>query len=98
MTVLGPMAVGTNDDLAIIRRALILRDNLERKAGQLVVDKRMNVDDAVLTFLLDADYIYGARSMEAIIDMSQLAGKNLFRLADLPPVEQLDLHVKRAQD
>src|ERR1035438_7172678 len=43
--------------------------------------------------LLTRIYKHGARSMESIIAMSQLAGKTRFERSSLPTETQLDLHV-----
>jgi hypothetical protein len=43
--------------------------------------------------LLSANYQHGARSMEAVLDMCRIAGKPTFGLADLPPDEQLEVHI-----
>jgi hypothetical protein len=86
------------DPYYIIRRAIILRSNLERFSSQLLQqegDKRIaNIDKGVLrAFLLVKEYRHGARSIEAIIAMSQLAGKTCFERSCLPSETQLNLHV-----
>jgi len=42
-----------------------------------LVDDTLNIDDRVLKTLLDDNvkYRHGARSIEAVLDMSRLAGK-----------------------
>jgi len=86
------------DPYYIIRRAIILRSDFERFAPQIFRNegqKRIvNIDPGVLrTFLLTKEYRHGARSIEAIIAMSQLAGKTRFERSCLPSEAQLDLHV-----
>jgi hypothetical protein len=98
INVLVPTAAGKSDTLAVIRRALILRDNIQKKARNLLVDNCANIDKKVLDFLLEAKYRHGARSIEAVLDMSRLAGKAAFSWADLPPRDQLNLHVDLGDD
>ena len=86
------------DPYYIIRRAILLRSILERNAPQLfrnVAGKRIaNIDQGVLrAFLLTREYKHGARSMEAIVATSQLAGKTVFERSSLPSESQLNLHV-----
>jgi len=52
------------------------------------------IDSGVLrAMLLTRTYRYGARSMESVIAMSQLAGKTRFERSSLPTEAQLDSHV-----
>jgi hypothetical protein len=86
------------DPYYVIRRAIILRSNLERFSPQLLKHeggkKIANIDEGVLrAFLLAKKYRHGARSMAAIIAMSQLAGKTCFERSCLPSETQLSLHV-----
>jgi hypothetical protein len=86
------------DPYYVIRRAIILRSNLERFASQLLKSeggKRIaSIDEGVLrAFLLVKKYQHGARSIAAIIAMSQLAGKACFERSCLPSETQLSLHV-----
>ena len=86
------------DPFHIIRRAILLRSILERNTPQLLHNdggKRIvNMDQGLLrAFLLAKEYKHGARSMEAIIMMSQLAGKTSFERSSLPSEAQLNLHV-----
>jgi hypothetical protein len=88
----------TKDPYYIIRRAIILRSIFERNAPQLQHNedgkKILNIDQGVLrAFLLTKEYKHGARSMEAIVAMSQLAGKTSFERSSLPSETQLNLHV-----
>jgi len=103
LNILGPNRQENTQGLAkdayyIIRRAIILRSIFERFAPQLLHqegNKRMvNIDQGVLrAFLLTKEYRHGARSMEAIVAMSQLAGKTSFERSSLPSETQLNLHV-----
>lgn len=90
---------GQNTDIFyIIRRAIILRGMFERKAKQIISyeegEGTVNIDEGLLHAFLSIDeYKHGARSMEAVIAMSQLSGKNNFQRSSLPTESQLDLHV-----
>jgi RyR domain len=86
------------DRFYVIRRAILLRALLQGKAPQLVRtvegEEILNLDSGVLRAFLEAPrYQHGARSMEAIIDMSQLSGNRSFLRSCLPSAAQLDLHV-----
>ncbi|GGT54602.1 hypothetical protein GCM10010271_68090 [Streptomyces kurssanovii] len=83
----------------IIRRAILIRSILERKAEHLFYPssghrKVVNVDPGILrALLLIPDYKHGTRSIEAIVDMSTLAGMRAFERSSLPSQDQLHLHV-----
>jgi hypothetical protein len=87
------------DPYFIVRRALLLHSLLRRKAPHLFKkdnDGRLKacISSGVLRgFLAIPSYKHGARSMEAVIDMSQLAGQASFAASCLPTQTQLDLHV-----
>ncbi len=90
---LGPNRTAPGDDAVMLRRALLLRSMLLRKAPQVAEGKgaaaRLNLDPGLLrAFLTIGEYKHGARSMEALIDMSALSGKS-----SLPAPHLLQLHV-----
>jgi hypothetical protein len=95
LNVLGPNQQGEQDEGFIIRRALLLRSLLNKKAGQLFDQQNvLRIDEGVLHAFLFIDlYRHGARSMECIIDMSSLSGKRMFERSCLSASHQLDLHV-----
>jgi len=94
MDVLGPNPAGPQDAGVMLRRALLLHALLRQSAPQLFRDGRLNIDDGVLNaFLRVTAFRHGARSMEAIIDMSALGGKAGYERASLPAPRQLALHV-----
>jgi hypothetical protein len=71
---------------------------MEKSAPQLVQNggthKIVAIDPEVLrAFLNIRRYKHGARSIEAILKMSQLSGKTIFKRSSLPSETQLDLHV-----
>ena len=95
VNILGVNRAGPDDASFIIRRALLLRSLLQRKAPKIVDDQGTAcIDSGVLrAFLRVPAYKHGVRSMEAIIDMSSLAGRKRFTQAALPPSKQLEMHV-----
>ena len=71
---------------------------LRRKAPQLIRrhdgQEVLSLDPGVLQAFLEVPrYRHGARSMEAIIEMSQLTGSSSYQRSCLPSEAQLDLHV-----
>lgn len=95
VNILGPNPRSEDEVLFLIRRAMLLRSQLERKAKHLIDGGgRAQIDEGVLrAFLKVPAYKHGARSLEAIIEMSMLEGRRSFEQASLPPAEQLELHV-----
>jgi hypothetical protein len=85
-----------------LRRAILLESMLRRKAPQLVHVRAgkqvVDIDSGVLQAFLDVPrYRHGARSMEAVIDMSRLSGLGSYQRSSLPSEAQLDLHVDGAR-
>jgi hypothetical protein len=95
VNIMGVDRTGPNDSFFIIRRALLLRSLLNKKVPQIFDDdEAVRIDSGVLrAFLRVPTYKHGVRSMEAIIDMSTLAGRRQFTQAALPPSKQLEMHV-----
>jgi hypothetical protein len=99
MNVTGPNQQDPGDVAAPLRRALVLRSLMAGRAPQMLTPVRdgepvLQIDDGVLrAFLQVGEYIHGARSMEAIVQMSSLAGKPRFERASLPARQQLLAHV-----
>ena len=98
----GPDQVDETDRMYPIRRAILLRSLLRKHAKHLyrqVPDKKLEdldlrIDEGVLRALLMVPrYRHGARSMEAVLLMSRLAGREEFERAALPPQSQLAMHV-----
>ncbi|MFH9006591.1 hypothetical protein ACH4E5_25575 [Streptomyces afghaniensis] len=76
-----------------VYRALLLNNFLERvkirkDEGHLCIE-----EDVLDAFLTIDEYRHGARSMEAIVDMSTLHQGGRFGRSSLPPETQLNLHV-----
>lgn len=94
VNVLGPNPRGSDDPYYVIRRAILLRSVLQRAAPQLAAEDGLRIDTGVLrAFLETTEYRHGARSLEAVIGMSRLAGASGYERSSLPPEPQLDLHV-----
>jgi len=96
--VTGPNPQDANDVAWPLRRALLLRSLVARRAPQIMTPgpsgPRLDIDEGVLrAFLLIGEYVHGARSMAAIVRMSALSGKPRFERASLPARQQLGLHV-----
>jgi hypothetical protein len=83
-----------DDRLYMIRRAVALRGLLERGAAQLLDPAgRIRIDAGVLRALIKIPrYRHGMRSLESLVDMSMLAGRDAFEQSALPPAPQLELH------
>jgi hypothetical protein len=94
LNIYGPNRLSQADSAYPLRRAFLLRSLLVQKAPQTVRDGRLSIDEGVLRAFLETErFIHGARSIEAIIDQSALAGKARFGRSSLPPADQLALHV-----
>ena len=72
-----------------VRRALLMRVMLGYDKN-----KKLDIDSGLLTALLEIDeYKHGARSLETILTLSKREDSNHLRRSDLPPREQMSLHV-----
>jgi hypothetical protein len=82
-------------DTNLLRRALVLRSNIEKSHKTLIdAEKKVRIDSGVLhAFLQAPSYYHGARSIEAILEMSHLGERTHFDPSLLPPQHQLNLHV-----
>lgn len=94
VNIMGPNPMSAGDKLFMVRRAVLLRSILSRKARHVFDGKELRIDKGVLlAYLRVPVFKHGVRSMEAIIDMSMLAGRRAFESAALPTATQLSLHV-----
>ncbi|QDU39625.1 RyR domain protein [Maioricimonas rarisocia] len=102
LNVLGPnpqaTTAGAADPYYVVRRAILLRSLLERSVPHLFWPqggvRRLQIDRGVLRALLQISrYKHGVRSINAILSMSELAGRQGFQRSSLPAETQLDLHV-----
>ena len=88
--------LANRDPSFLIRRAIILRAALERTAKELIdpQSKIASVSAGVVrAFLLTRRFHHGARSLESVVTMSSLAQTRHFAVSDLPPADQLLLHL-----
>ena len=90
------------DPLYKIRRAVLLRNILKRKMPFVYHEstRKIAISRKVLRALLNIpEYKYGARSMEAVIDMCVAIShdSSVFTRAMLPPPGQLDMHIDSAK-
>jgi hypothetical protein len=98
VNVMGPNRQNADDVAWPLRRALLLRSLVAQRAPQMMLPgtdgPRLDIDEGVLrAFLLIGEYIHGARSLEAILEMSSLSGKPRFERSSLPARQQLAVHV-----
>lgn len=98
MDIIGLNPTSEKDDFYLIRRAILLRPFLFDKARHLFEEEKMEgvlrIDPNVLRALLKVpEYKHGVRSMDAVLEMSMLAGRHSFEQSALPPKSQLNLHV-----
>jgi hypothetical protein len=91
INVLGPNPQNSEDKNFILRRALLLRSLCERrlKFNENEAPVSPNIIHAMLNV---PQYKNGARSMEAILDMSRIEGSS-WEPVSLPSHSQLSLHV-----
>ena len=81
------------DRAYMLRRALLVRSILERDT-EIDLSSHNAVDEGVVcAFLRVPSYYHGARSLEAVVQMSALAGRARFERSSLPEAHQLGLHV-----
>lgn len=84
--------VDDNDPVDIcypVRRALLMRVMLKYFGNE-----KLDIDRGLLTAFIEIDrYKHGARSLETILLLSKCVGANYLRRSDLPPREQMSLHV-----
>ena len=94
----------TNDDVCWpIRRAIVFRYGLSNRARALFREtgkyRELAIDEGVLhAFLTTPHFVHGARSIEAILEMCQLARQRRFTSSSLPTPEQLNEHVADVTD
>ncbi len=88
--------VPEHDVAHVIRRAILLRSVIQRRCPHLIdpTTGRASVSSSVArAFLRVRRFHHGARSLEAIVNMSCLADRDFFGVAELPSPRLLQLHV-----
>lgn len=93
----GPNRATPNADVAyLIRRAVLLRSIIERSFPYLIdeITRVASISTSIIKgFLRVEKYLHGARSLEAVVNMSSLAQAQYFGPAQLPSESLLRLHV-----
>lgn len=79
----------------LIRRAIILRRELEKRNPQLFdEEKDLRIDPGVLRAFLDIkEYYHGSRSIEQLVAMSNFEDRDQLNPSCLPSASQLRVHV-----
>jgi hypothetical protein len=83
-------------DTRMLSRAMILRRALAKRSKRLFDEgESLRIDPRVLAAFLNVwEFRHGARSIEAIVEMSQLQDHQQFAPSMLPPPMQMRLHVE----
>jgi hypothetical protein len=95
INVMGPNQRDEHDNNYVLRRAILLRSLCERNPRLKIKSVSVAASispDIIRAMLLVPIYKHGARSMEAIIDMSSIDG-SVWKPVSLPFYSQLSLHV-----
>jgi hypothetical protein len=93
--ILGLNRTNEEDETYIIRRAIQLRSLIEANAPKLIKENSAQMSCSLLNALINVpEYMHGARSMQAIVEMSMLFEKESWEEADLPSKDQLQIHIK----
>jgi len=84
------------NDPYMIRRAFLLHSLLNKYERDLTKGSLFQIDSEVLDFFLcgNTRFRHGARSMEALIDLSALTGRSSFDVSSLPPSHLREMHVE----
>lgn len=88
------------DSVLMFRRAVLLRSLLEDRLEEIIDGntKRARIDLGVVrAFLRVKRYEHGARSMQAIIEMTRISHRGYFLKSSLPSAAQLNMHVNAAE-
>ena len=96
LNIKGPNPVSDEDRSHIIRRAMLLREQIIRKTSGIYDGESglVNISRGMLSALLAvSEYRHGSRSLEFILDMSRLTEVSRFTPSCLPVDEQLDIHL-----
>lgn len=84
--------VNTNSELYIIKRAMIL-SNMLNKINRKNERNISLSEDVLRAFMYTREFKHGARSMEAILEMSYIPLNDKLEMDDMPSSSQLELHV-----
>jgi hypothetical protein len=87
-------AMGAEDAAYVLHRALLLQSQLLARVPRLARSGTLDIDPGVLQAFLEVPTcVHGARSLEAVVEMSSLAGRLRYERSALPARHQLALHV-----
>ncbi len=95
LNIKGPNPSDVTDRSYVIRRAMLIHEQLLRKAPSIcsavgLVNMSRNLLSALLSV---SEYRHGSRSIEMILAMSRLSGVNRFSPSCLPVDEQMNIHL-----
>ncbi len=96
LNIKGPNPAGVTDRSAVIRRGMLLREQISRRFPWICGDgtSGVNISRCLLSAMLSvSEYRHGTRSLELILAMSCLSGVKRFTPSCLPMEEQLNLHL-----
>lgn len=94
LNIKGPNPTCVTDRSAIIRRGMLLREQIMQKCPGICQDGIVNMSKCLLSAMLSvSNYRHGTRSLEFILAMSCLSGVTRFTPSCLPLDEQLNLHL-----
>jgi len=96
LNIKGPNPVGITDQRHVIRRAMLMRELIEKKTPAIYDPQTglVNISRGLLSALLRvSEYRHGSRSLEFILAMSRLSEIDRFTPSSLPLDAQLDIHL-----
>ena len=94
LNVKGPNPTRVTDRSAVIRRGMLLREQIVRKCPGILDHDTVSMSRSLLSAMLSvSEYRHGTRSLELILAMSCLSGVKRFTPSCLPMDEQLNLHL-----
>ena len=94
LNVKGPNPTRVTDRSAVIRRGMLLREQILRKCPGICSDGTIEISKSLLSAMLSvSEYRHGTRSLELILAMSCLSDVRRFTPSCLPMEEQLNLHL-----
>jgi hypothetical protein len=93
INVVGVNPASPEDDLYLIRRALILRFLVSQAQGLKEGDKAQIDQNMLNAFLHVPRYIHGSRSMRMLVDLCVKRDGKIIAMSEVPPIHQLDMQV-----
>lgn len=96
LNIKGPNPADVTDRSSIIRRAILLREQIIQNVPSIYYEKMhwVNISKSLLAAMLSvSEYRHGSRSISFFLAMSRLSEVNRFTPSSLPTDEQLDIHL-----